>query len=751
MRIGSHITRPAASPAQHAEHEVAHRMTPPRRRRATLPMLLAGALLLTLPGTVGAEEEIEGGAVDIFPTPLAQTDFLAPIRNVLGGRAGLIARAEDPTWAPAEGDGEGEVRGGSDVGGSDAGGVTNPAVLQGAGAALVPFREPGPAFSTNLLITRDFSAAPYQTEPHLAVNPQDSDHLIMGTIDYNFPSNSSYVSLDGGESWEGPFHVPYIIDDLGNGGDPVVAFSQDGATAWMTGISIGEEHFTVGPVGVYVEVSSISVARTDDGGFSWPETISSARSRVTTDGLTADRFGRLRGNLSIGFLDKPWIAVGPDPDDPAKDVVYVTYTDFETEYTVLWLGEVPTTIPVATQTTIRMVRSEDGGRSWTTPVAVSPTVRQAYGQQDSVAPGVFGTDRTVQGSQPAVAADGAVTVAWLDSTDDESMKGAGEIYVARSTDKGETFGTPVVASSFNEIAYRPRNAFFRFWGSEFPQLAIAPDGKLYITYAAKPSDRPRDDSDIYLVMSDDDGQSWSRPRRMNDDDTDAIQFFSSVDVAPSGSVHVMWGDMRDDPSETRYHIYYTSSEDAGETWGFEIADLDQTQGDTRVTDFASNPNRGFPGGRFIGDYFSLAATDEDVYMVWSDARLGEYGGLNLKIGFARQRAIPGPELFLSPPSGPGGQQVTLQGFGYQANLNVYVQLGDSTVAIARTDDTGQFTNVFYMPITSEGAQNMSAVDESGNRATTSYFTEFGFGDIAKQLGELQEQLDALSPEASAAP
>jgi hypothetical protein len=263
-----------------------------------------------------------------------------------------------------------------------------------------------------------------------------------------------------------------------------------------------------------------------------------------------------------------------------------------------------------------------------------------------------------------------------------------------------------------------------------------------VAYAARPSDRPRDDSDIWIVTSPD-GQGWSRPTRINDDDTSAIQFFPSIDVAPNGSVHVMWGDMRDDPAETRYHIYYTRSEDGGETWGFEIPDLDQVQGDTRVTDFASNPNYGFPGGRFLGDYFSISATDDDVYMVWPDTRLGEFGAANMKIAFARQRAIPGPELFLSPPSGPGGQQVTLQGFGFQPDLNVYIQLGDSTVAVGRTDDTGTFTIVFYMPITSEGAQNLTAVDESGNRASTSYFTEFGFGDIAKQYQELSEQIAEL--------
>ena len=64
-------------------------------------------------------------------------------------------------------------------------------------------------------------------------------------------------------------------------------------------------------------------------------------------------------------------------------------------------------------------------------------------------------------------------------------------------------------------------------------------------------------------------------------------------------------------------------------------------------------------------------------MVWSDTRLGEYGAPEHEDRRSRARqSIPGPELFLSPPSGPGGQQVTLQGFGYQPMMNVFIQLGD---------------------------------------------------------------------------
>ena len=63
-------------------------------------------------------------------------------------------------------------------------------------------------------------------------------------------------------------------------------------------------------------------------------------------------------------------------------------------------------------------------------------------------------------------------------------------------------------------------------------------------------------------------------------------------------MHVMWGDMRDDPNEVRYHIYYATSKDKGESW--EI--------NARVTDFASNPKFGFPRGLVIGESSALPAT-----------------------------------------------------------------------------------------------------------------------------------------------
>ena len=673
-------------------------------------------------------------------------NLIEPIKYMLSGRAWLMAEGLDPGLRARPGWSD-LTRLDWQALGSNATSDSAGNILQAPGAAaLVPFREPGPGFSRDLLITRDYSMTPYQTEPHLAVNPHDPDHLVLGTIDYNFPGTTSYVSFDGGENWEGPNQVPYLYTDRVSGGDPVLVFDRD-ENVYYTSISMGIEEFSVGPVYVVQMVSSIAVATSNDGGFTWPQSVSTARSAVSTESLVPDQFGRLRGSIDVGFLDKPWIAVGPHPNDSSRDVLYVTYTDFVTSYDVFWVGEIPATLPREMQTTIRMVRSEDGGRTWSDPVAVSPTVRRGYGTRDDGSqgggPGVFGSLRVVQGAQPAVGTDGTVFVAWLDSTDDDSMEGVAEIHFARSTDAGATFSSPVVAAVFNEIDFRPRNAYFRYWGGAFPQIAIGPSNELYVAYTGRPSDRLWDDGDIFVVASKDRGATWTRPRRVNDDDGAALQFFPSIDVDPNGVVHMMWGDMRDDPVQTRYHIYYTRSDDGGATWGFEHEQLGFRVGDTRVTDFATNPNRAFSFGLFIGDYFSLQATGEDVYMVWADGRLGEFGGPNQKIGFSRTRSVVSPEIFISPPAGPGGQEVILQGFNFQPDMNVFVQLGDATIAYARTNFDGRFSSRLYMPVTGEGAHTVRAIDATGNVAATSFYTEFGFGDIQRLVRDLSQQIEEL--------
>ncbi len=700
-------------------------------------------LILISATTVVADNDVPAKQSTV---PAPNYNLLEPFNQLLSGRPWLITEGLDPALKLKNG---GNPITGPEWGGNSpgSGGSTgrSEALQSVGGGFLVPYRSPAPAFSRDILISRDYSGSPIQTEPHIAVNPEDPDHVVVGMIDYAFPSPSTYVTFDGGSTWEGPHQTGYLPDDLASGGDPVLAYDRDG-NLYLASISIGIEEFSIGPVFQSSVVSSIAVARSQDGGYHWPQITSTSRSEVSISEQQIDPSGRLRGSVSISFLDKPWMTIGPDPENLDKDISYVTYTHFETFYEILYMGEVPMLLPTEVATTIKLVKSTDKGTTWSDPIDVSSTVRRSFGSVGgpAQAPGQFASDRTLQGSHPAVDPAGNVHVAWVDSTDDGSMEGLGEIHVASSTDAGKTFSESTIATVFNEIPFRPRNASFRYWGSSFPRMESGPKGELYLVYTGRPVEKPTDDGDVFFLRSLDQGKSWSDPIPLNDDDGETLQFFPEIAVGPEGNVHVMWADMRDDPSRIRYHIYYTTSEDQGETWGFELEELQMRTGDARVSDFGSNPNRGFPNGLFLGDYFGIAATTDDVYMVWADTRLAEFGGINQKIAFARRSAIRTPDIFISPSAGSGGEQITIQGFNFQPSMNVYIQLQDSTIAVARTNKDGRFTAGIYIPVTGEGAQNVRVFDESGNMATTSFYTEFGFGNIKQLYEDLLGEMQSLN-------
>jgi hypothetical protein len=60
---------------------------------------------------------------------------------------------------------------------------------------------------------------------------------------------------------------------------------------------------------------------------------------------------------------------------------------------------------------------------------------------------------------------------------------------------------------------------------------------------------------------------------------------------------------------------------------------------------------------------------------------------------------------------------------------------------------GQFQTSIYMPLTGEGPTEITAYDETGNVATASFYTEFGFDSLQDQLGAIESAL-GVTPEAS---
>jgi hypothetical protein len=681
-------------------------------------------------------------------------------------------------------------------------GPTGGASYSSSAIQQVPFRNPAPSMSRNLLITRQLGYQTIQTEPSIAVDPTDPEHLVMGAIDYNLAGNiAAYTSFDGGETWQGPNRVRYFQEDFGAAGDPVITFDADG-NVYLSMISIGIQDFRIGALVSETEVSSLVVAKSVDGGLTWNDPSAAARSTTSAVSQTDDQ-GRERGQITLSFLDKEWMTSGPSPDDPSKSSIYMTYTDFASTYGLLYADELPILSTPFTTSTIMSVHSEDGGMTWSKPVAVSPAALQSFGtseaedeeglgasffkgttpftdeqlkeagidreQFDSEHPAAESaqegenelqeqqtaqggeSDRTVQGSQPKVLSDGTVVVSYVDTTNDGSQKGLATIMVATSGDGGRTFGSPIQAGVVREPHFRPRNTNFRYWGTVFPQLAVGPHDEIYVATTGVPADKVADDGDVYILRSFDKGKTWKDEVRLNTDQSNAPQFFPSITVSADGIVHAMWGDMRDDPDQVRYNIYYSQSTDEGATWGFTDPAQNFTAPDTRVTDFASNSLKGFSQGLFIGDYFSIAATNEDVYMVWADTRQGEYAGINQQIGFARKTAIKSPSIFLNPPSGSAGRTVDIQGFEFEPDSNIQLTVSGVIVSNQRTDGKGQFQTQIFMPVTGEGATSITAYDETGNVATASFFTEFGFDSIQQSLDSINQVLGGATPVPGASP
>lgn len=567
----------------------------------------------------------------------------------------------------------------------------------------LPYRVPSPKFSRNLLISIDVSRIPYQAETSIAVNPNNPENIVIGMNDYGVYAPSAYVSIDGGERWDGPFAMtPLLKDDYGS--DVSLAFDRSGRV-YFAYMSIGYKYVIANRVVFGDEKASIVVSRSDDGGFKWNPP------RVAAVG---DIYAHAN-EIVIVFLDRPRIAIGPDPVNPDRDRIYVTYTEFILNYPLI--PEYPYVLAPIISVTIKLVYSTDGGETWSLPKPVSPTYSHILGEERR---------RIVQGSNPKVGRDGTLYVAYYDSLDDGPWDGLFAPTIVKSMDGGNTFTKPIHVDHILEMDYELPPTLFRAWVSMMPQIDIGPDGEVYLVVAAKP-----DDSDIFFYRSLDRGETWSLARRLNDDKTNRDQFLPAIAVSPNGTIHVSWADRRDDPKDIEYHIYYTRSIDRGETW------LENT----RVTDYPSNPNYGLY--LYIGDYFSIAAIDEEVYVSWTDTRLGGPGSPNMKIGFARTRHIPLPTILISPPSGHAGQEITIIGENFIPEGVVYLRVGDAYLSTIRTDREGKFQSKFFMPILSEGPYRIEAIDTSGNRAETYFYCELGLDTVKKEIDSMKKEYEKV--------
>ena len=121
-----------------------------------------------------------------------------------------------------------------------------------------------------------------------------------------------------------------------------------------------------------------------------------------------------------------------------------------------------------------------------------------------------------------------------------------------------------------------------------------------------------DPADVVFTKSTDGGLTWSTPLRLHDDLPGNWQWFGSMSVAPNGRIDVTWLDTRDHPGTYLSRLYYSYSEDGGNTW---------TPGEALSDAF--DPHLGFPQQTKIGDYYHQLSDDTGAHLAWSATFNGE--------------------------------------------------------------------------------------------------------------------------------
>jgi len=147
-------------------------------------------------------------------------------------------------------------------------------------------------------------------------------------------------------------------------------------------------------------------------------------------------------------------------------------------------------------------------------------------------------------------------------------------------------------------------------------------GNIYVLCSVKPN-AGDDPLDVHFIRSEDDGQTWTAPIRVNDDplDNGAWQWFGTMSVGQSGRIDAIWADTRDDPDGYDSVVYYSYSLDAGDTWSPNEA----------ITP-SFDPHLGWPQQDKLGDYYDMVSDRVGAHLAYAATFNGEQDIYYLRLG-----------------------------------------------------------------------------------------------------------------------
>ena len=306
-------------------------------------------------------------------------------------------------------------------------------------------------------------------------------------------------------------------------------------------------------------------------------------------------------DLNFHILDKEWLAI--DRNNP--DYLYLTYSDFDVEGS---FGVPTARCPNFSRVAIELVKSVDGGHTWSAP----SVVREDCIIVDPITQSFTG--HVAAGAQVAIGRDGSVSTSYLLFS---AIDGSEQIMFRRSSDQGATFDPEVAVSNLIPSGADGKLQGF-FFDQGFQSMAVdnsqaESKGSIYIAWSDG-----RDNSqidvissngryafgDILLSKSTDHGKTWSKPAPVSPTNPNFAgagrdQFQPGLAVDAEGRLAVCYSDRRNDPQNNRIDHYCSVSPDQGNTFT-----------DIRQTTSSWNPGHGadeLTDPRYLGDYETVTA------------------------------------------------------------------------------------------------------------------------------------------------
>lgn len=336
---------------------------------------------------------------------------------------------------------------------------------------------------------------------------------------------------------------------------------------------------------------------------------------------------------------------------------------------------------------IVLSRSTDRAETWSSPMNISSPVSGFH-----------------QGVNLNSGPNGEVYAVWgVTYSGDE-----GAIGFNKSLDGGATWeGAKTCISNIRGIRSSgvPQNMRV----NSFPTMAVdisdGPySGFIYVSWTnvGVPGQNSGQDRDVYMIRSEDGGETWSAPIRVNQD------------PIGQGKAHYFgWPTV--DPSNGMLSFVYYSNQNTNnnqaEAWCAVSGNAGASFDTFKVSDVAFTPTP-IPGlaDNYFGDYLGITANDGWVYPCWTDNRSGH--AMTYVSAFQTINILPPYALVATVDQENGESSLTwdyTEGTGFQY-FNIYRndELIDNTTEMSYTDQLADYGYYTYKVAAFYGGENESS-------------------------------------------